>query len=176
MAWAARRREIPLEHLEVQVQPHRAVGEPRHGSYDVWIHSDSPAEAIALPFHRLATDFFQLHFGRRMEVAWLERREDLERILLDPSVRAVFLAGHGAMDGYSHAGLKGKPEETLARLLAWLRAQGDETLAPLAEALTVANAAGGLTCTRRGAMAALPSRDEVQRLLRAEGRWRQGAW
>jgi putative redox protein len=47
VAWAARRREIPLEHLEVQVQPHRAVGEPRHGSYDVWIHSDSPAEAIA---------------------------------------------------------------------------------------------------------------------------------
>jgi ribokinase len=48
--------------------------------------------------------------------------------------------------------------------------------APLAEALTVANATGALTCTRRGAMQALPSRDEVRELLQAEGRWREGMW
>jgi ribokinase len=44
---------------------------------------------------------------------------------------------------------------------------------PLEAALTVANAAGGLTCTRRGAVGALPTRDEVWALLRAEGRWRE---
>lgn len=36
---------------------------------------------------------------------------------------------------------------------------------PLAEALRFASAAAALTCTRRGAQASLPSRDEVARLL-----------
>jgi uncharacterized OsmC-like protein len=47
VAWAARRRRIPLEDLEVQVRPQRAVGEPRHGRYDLWIHSSTPAERLA---------------------------------------------------------------------------------------------------------------------------------
>jgi putative redox protein len=47
VAWAAGKRRIELEYLEVQVQPHRALGEPRHGSYDVWVHSSAAAEAIA---------------------------------------------------------------------------------------------------------------------------------
>jgi uncharacterized OsmC-like protein len=47
IAWAARKRHIPLEDLEVQVQPHRDVGHPRHGSYDMWIHSSTPAADLA---------------------------------------------------------------------------------------------------------------------------------
>ena len=47
VAWAARKRRIPLEDLEVQVQPHRVVGEPRHGTYDLWVHTSTPAEEIA---------------------------------------------------------------------------------------------------------------------------------
>jgi putative redox protein len=47
VAWAARKRDTPLESLEVQVQPRRAVGEPRHGSYDVWVHATTPAEQLA---------------------------------------------------------------------------------------------------------------------------------
>jgi ribokinase len=43
---------------------------------------------------------------------------------------------------------------------------------PVEDGLVVANAAGALTCTRRGAMDALPSRDDVRRLLAAAGRGR----
>jgi ribokinase len=44
------------------------------------------------------------------------------------------------------------------------------------EALFVANAAGALACTRRGAIDALPSRAEVERLLAETGRLPRGAW
>ena len=37
---------------------------------------------------------------------------------------------------------------------------------PLREALGVASATAALTCTKRGAQASLPTRDEVMRLLR----------
>ncbi|MBY0398507.1 MAG: OsmC family protein, partial [Thermoleophilia bacterium] len=47
IAWACRKRRIPLEDLEVQVRPRRAVGEPRHGSYDLWVHSSTPAADLA---------------------------------------------------------------------------------------------------------------------------------
>ena len=43
IVWAARKKRIEVGDLEVQVQPHRAVGEPRHGSYDLWVHSSTPA-------------------------------------------------------------------------------------------------------------------------------------
>jgi ribokinase len=48
--------------------------------------------------------------------------------------------------------------------------------APVEEALAVANAAGALACTQRGAIDALPSRAEVERLLRESGRWPGAAW
>jgi ribokinase len=44
------------------------------------------------------------------------------------------------------------------------------------DALVVANAAGALACTRRGAIAALPSRAEVERLLTETGRRPGAAW
>ena len=47
IVWAARKRRIEVGDLEVQVQPHRKVGEPRHGSYDLWVHSSTPAAEIA---------------------------------------------------------------------------------------------------------------------------------
>jgi len=48
--------------------------------------------------------------------------------------------------------------------------------APLADAVLVANAAGALTCTRRGAIDALPDRGEVLALLDREGRRPARAW
>lgn len=48
--------------------------------------------------------------------------------------------------------------------------------APLADALLVANAAGGLTCTRRGAVDALPTRAEVITLMEREGRCPTTSW
>jgi ribokinase len=54
--------------------------------------------------------------------------------------------------------------------LATLLAAG----APVDAALVVANAAGALTCTRRGAMDALPAREEVRTLLARSGR--EVAW
>jgi ribokinase len=56
--------------------------------------------------------------------------------------------------------------------LATLLAAG----APVAEAMLVANAAGGLTCTRPGAADALPTRAEVEALMHREGRWPATAW
>ena len=47
VVWAAGKKGIHLRDLEVQVRPHRAVGEPRHGRYDLWVHSSTPAEALA---------------------------------------------------------------------------------------------------------------------------------
>ena len=44
------------------------------------------------------------------------------------------------------------------------------------EALTVANAAGALACTRPGAVDALPDRREVQALLASAGRVPTVTW
>jgi ribokinase len=56
----------------------------------------------------------------------------------------------------------------LAALLAARASIGDAAL--------VAAAAGALTCTRRGAVAALPSRAEVEALLARSGRRPVGIW
>lgn len=56
--------------------------------------------------------------------------------------------------------------------LATLLAAG----ASIEDALLVANAAGGLTCTRRGAIEALPTRTEVLSLLDRERRWPTTGW
>jgi ribokinase len=42
--------------------------------------------------------------------------------------------------------------------------------APIADALLVANAAGALTCTRPGAVDAMPTREEVLALMERHGR------
>lgn len=47
VAWAARKRRIPLRDVRVRVQPHRAPGEPRHGAYDVWVESSTPDADLA---------------------------------------------------------------------------------------------------------------------------------
>ena len=56
MAWAARKRRIPLQDLRVHVRPERASGEPRHGAYDIWIESSTP-EADLAPVIDLATRY-----------------------------------------------------------------------------------------------------------------------
>jgi ribokinase len=78
----------------------------------------------------------------------------------------------GGTDCIHVAGFPVSPVDTVGAgdafngALATLLAAG----ASVGDALTVANAAGALTCTRRGAMDALPSRDEVRTLLGREGR------
>jgi uncharacterized OsmC-like protein len=47
VAWAARKRRIPVASVEVSVRPRRAPGEPRHGFYDVWVRTSAPREEIA---------------------------------------------------------------------------------------------------------------------------------
>ena len=56
--------------------------------------------------------------------------------------------------------------------LATLLAAG----APIEDALLVANAAGGLACTRRGAVEALPTRDDVLALLEQARRRPSSRW
>jgi uncharacterized OsmC-like protein len=46
VAWAARKKRIPLEDLRVSVRPRRAPGEPRHGRYDVWVESSTPDDEL----------------------------------------------------------------------------------------------------------------------------------
>jgi ribokinase len=48
--------------------------------------------------------------------------------------------------------------------------------APIADALHVASAAGGLTCTRRGAVDAMPTRQEVVDLMKQHDRMPKAAW
>ncbi len=47
VAWAARKRRIDLADLEVDVQPHRQVGEPRHGRYTVRVRTSLDPEVVA---------------------------------------------------------------------------------------------------------------------------------
>jgi uncharacterized OsmC-like protein len=53
LAWAARKRRVALQELEVAVRPRRARGEPRHGTYDVRVHANVPRETLE-PLVRLA--------------------------------------------------------------------------------------------------------------------------
>jgi ribokinase len=48
--------------------------------------------------------------------------------------------------------------------------------APIEDALLVASATGGLTCTRRGAVDAMPTREEVVALIRQHERWSRSTW
>ena len=48
--------------------------------------------------------------------------------------------------------------------------------APLEDALLVACATGAFTCTRRGAVDAMPTREEVVALMREHDRWPTSAW
>ncbi|MEW6583427.1 MAG: OsmC family protein [Actinomycetota bacterium] len=45
--WGARKRRIPVERVRASVRPRRAVGEPRHGSYEALVRTSAPAEVIA---------------------------------------------------------------------------------------------------------------------------------
>lgn len=47
VVWAAGKKRIDIADLRVDVRPERAGDEPRHGAYDVWIHSSTPASELA---------------------------------------------------------------------------------------------------------------------------------
>lgn len=46
VAWAARKRRVELPDLAVEVRPHRAPGEPRHGRYDVRVESSASSGVL----------------------------------------------------------------------------------------------------------------------------------
>jgi uncharacterized OsmC-like protein len=56
VAWAARKRRIEVEDLEVDVTPFRAPGEPRHGRYEVVVRSSTPRAELE-PAFELATRY-----------------------------------------------------------------------------------------------------------------------
>lgn len=47
LAWAARRRGVELDDIEVDVRPERAPGHARHGAYDVTVRSSAPEDVLA---------------------------------------------------------------------------------------------------------------------------------
>ncbi len=46
VAWAARKRRVEITDLAIEVTPHRAPGEPRHGRYDIRIESSTPQDVL----------------------------------------------------------------------------------------------------------------------------------
>ena len=46
IAWAAGKRRVRLDDVKVHVRPHRVVGEPRHGAYDLWVESSTPEDQL----------------------------------------------------------------------------------------------------------------------------------
>ena len=46
VAWAAGKRRVELPDLAVEVRPHRAPGEPRHGRYEVRVESSAPSALL----------------------------------------------------------------------------------------------------------------------------------
>jgi len=113
------------------------------------------------------------------EVASLEAAEAAGRALVTAGVgtAVVTLGPAGALcataGGCIHVpGFVVSPVDTVGAGDAFnaALAAGLAAGAPLAEAVVVANAAGALTCTRRGAIDALPDRSELVALLDRERR------
>lgn len=181
LAWA----DVVLLQLETPIETVRwALTEARRLGKTTIVN---PAPARVLP---LPADLFPLVdyltpneteagliTGR--EVAGVAGAQAAGRLLVSMGVgsAAVTVGAEGAVwvggaDGIHVAGFPVSPVDTVGAgdafngALATLLAAG----ARIEDALTVANAAGALTCTRRGAMDALPSRDEVRTLLDRAGR------
>ena len=73
------------------------------------------------PLQRAGFAYFQIAAGRRFGVRWIRSVSDVEELLLDSSIRRVYLAGHASMHRFVFGGLTGRPEETLSRFPEWLR-------------------------------------------------------
>jgi ribokinase len=176
--------ETPIETVRWALQEARRLGKTT-------ILNPAPARVLPLPPDLLPlVDYLTpnereaaLLAGRAAETP--AEAEDAGRVLLAAGVgtAVVTLGAAGAVavgpGGCIHApAFTVSPVDTVgagdafAGALAVLLA----ARAPVREALEVANAAGALACTRRGAIEALPDRAEVQALLAGAGRSPRTDW
>ena len=47
LAWSAKRRQVEVTSIEVDVRAERAGKEPRHGAYDIWVRSSVSPDQLA---------------------------------------------------------------------------------------------------------------------------------
>ncbi len=176
--------ETPLETVRWALREARRLGRTT-------VLNPAPARVLPLPADLLPlVDYLTpneteagLLTGRR--VSGISDADTAGRALLDAGVGAAIVtvgaegavcvsaAGRIRVPGFAIS-----PVDTVGAgdafngALATLLAAG----APVADALLVANAAGGLACTRRGAIDALPGRAEVRALLERERRGPSFTW
>ncbi|HEV8672464.1 MAG TPA: ribokinase [Methylomirabilota bacterium] len=176
--------ETPIETVRWALQEARRLGKTT-------VLNPAPARVLPLPADLLPlVDYLTpneteagLLTGR--EVGSVADADGAGRALIAAGVRAavVTMGAHGAvLVDRAHAihvpGFAISPVDTVgagdafAGGLAAALAAG----APVEDALLVANAAGALACTRRGAIDALPARAEIASLLERAGRLPRTDW
>jgi ribokinase len=187
LAWA----DVVLLQLETPLDTVRWALEEARRLGKITILNPAPARVLPLPAGLLSlVDYLT---PNETEVGLLASRAvqgiaaavDAARALVGAGVGAVAVTvgGEGCVlvtgAGSIHVpAFRISPVDTVGAgdafngALAVLLAAG----APIDAALGVANAAAGLACTRRGAIEALPSRAEVEALMRAERRWPAVRW
>jgi ribokinase len=186
IAWA----DVVLLQLETPIETVRwALHEARRAG-KVTILNPAPARVLPLPpdilplVHYLTPNETEAGLILGHEVSGVAGAEAAGRALAGLGVRTsvVTVGAEGAVlvgpAGSIHVpGFAVSPLDTVGAGDAFNGGLATALAAgvPVEDGLVVANAAGALTCTRRGAMDALPSRDDVRALLAAAGRER-GDW
>ena len=172
--------DVVLLQLETPLETVRwTLGEARRRG-KITVLNPAPARVLPLPADLLPlVDYLTPNEG---EAGLLTGREIQTPAEVEVAGMALVGAGVGAAMRRGGAirvpGFAVSPVDTVGAGdafnggLAALLAAG----APIEEALLVANAAGALTCTRRGAVDALPTRAEVEGLMQREGRCPATAW
>ena len=80
VAWAARKRRVTLDDLKVHVRAERAEGEPRHGAYDVWVESSTPAADLG-PAIEIAVARWQQLRALDEQVQGLRERQEARAVV-----------------------------------------------------------------------------------------------
>jgi ribokinase len=181
IAWA----DVVLLQLETPIQTVRWALQEARRAGKLTILNPAPARVLPLPpdilplVHYLTPNETEAGLILGREVGGVTGAEAAGRALVGMGVRAavVTVGADGAVlvgpTGCIHVpGFAVSPLDTVGAGDAFNGGLATALAAGLAveDGLVVANAAGALTCTRRGAMDALPSRDDVRELLAAAKR------
>jgi ribokinase len=175
--------ETPIDTVRWALHEARRVGK-------VTILNPAPARVLPLPpdilplVHYVTPNETEAGLILGREVSGVTGAQAAGRALADMGVRAsvVTVGAEGAVlvGPASSIHVPGFPVSPLDTVGAGDAFNGGLATAlaagmPVEDGLVLANAAGALTCTRHGAMDALPARDDVRALLASSGRER-GDW
>jgi len=183
--------DVVLLQLETPIETIRWALQEARGRGKTTILNPAPARVLPLPPALLPlVDYLTpneieagLLTGREVQGVGDAGSAGQALIAAGVGVAAVTVGAEGVVcvrpgSRFQVAGFPVSPVDTVGAgdafngALATLLAAG----VPIEDALLVANAAGGLTCTRRGAVEALPTRAEVIALMDRERRWPTTDW